>query len=447
MEAATPLRQPHVAVDRRPSRGRRPRRRGRVRRARRARARAGRRRPGQDGRATRSRSARACSTASRPPPTRSSSRPSSSAPRASWSAQFTDQARKVAEHFDEKVDEVFGPENGHLPRSSRSSSRDGSSASVQNRVRELVAETLAQLARGPRAPVLGRRRRNPLADFKAGAIRVDQPGRRPRQHATQRALLQQLGELEKQLQALRDEKEKLEEVEAERERGTAKGRTLRGGGGRGGRRDRAAPGRRGRGGGRPAGATGKTGDVVVAIDACNGPARGRIVFEAKDRRLSKPEALEELDRALAERDADFAVLVVPDRRRAAGEARAAARVQRRQAGRGARPRRRARLPLEVRLPAGPGARADEARGRATASTPAPCATRSSARSPRWRTCARSRASSPARRPASTRRTSWWRRWPRACAAQLAGGGRAGARRRRADERRRRARRRIDQLEL
>ena len=58
-------------------------------------------------------------------------------------------------------------------------------------------------------------------------------------------------------------------------------------------------------------ATGKVGDVVVAIDACNGPARGRIVIEAKDRRLSKPKALEELDRAMAERSADFAVLVVP----------------------------------------------------------------------------------------------------------------------------------------
>ena len=58
-------------------------------------------------------------------------------------------------------------------------------------------------------------------------------------------------------------------------------------------------------------ATGKVGDVVVAIDACNGPARGRIVIEAKDSRLSKPKALEELDRAIAERSADFAVLVVP----------------------------------------------------------------------------------------------------------------------------------------
>jgi hypothetical protein len=35
------------------------------------------------------------------------------------------------------------------------------------------------------------------------------------------------------------------------------------------------------------------------------------VIEAKDSRLSKPKALEELDRALAERSADVAVLVVP----------------------------------------------------------------------------------------------------------------------------------------
>ena len=58
-------------------------------------------------------------------------------------------------------------------------------------------------------------------------------------------------------------------------------------------------------------ATGKVGDIVVALDACNGPARGRVVVEAKDRKLSKPGALSELDRAMAERSADFAVLVVP----------------------------------------------------------------------------------------------------------------------------------------
>jgi hypothetical protein len=51
--------------------------------------------------------------------------------------------------------------------------------------------------------------------------------------------------------------------------------------------------------------------VVVGVDACNGPARGRIVFEAKTAKLSKNDALRELDKALQQRDADFAVLVVP----------------------------------------------------------------------------------------------------------------------------------------
>ena len=63
------------------------------------------------------------------------------------------------------------------------------------------------------------------------------------------------------------------------------------------------------------GPTGKTGDVVVAIEGCTGPARGRIVFEAKASRLSKPKAVEELDRARTERNADYAVLVVPDEER------------------------------------------------------------------------------------------------------------------------------------
>ena len=53
----------------------------------------------------------------------------------------------------------------------------------------------------------------------------------------------------------------------------------------------------------------------MAIEGCTGPARGRVVFEAKASRLSKPKAVEELDRVRAERNADFAVLVVPDEER------------------------------------------------------------------------------------------------------------------------------------
>jgi hypothetical protein len=58
-------------------------------------------------------------------------------------------------------------------------------------------------------------------------------------------------------------------------------------------------------------ASAKVGDIVVAIDAAQGPARGRIVIEAKDRRLSQARAMAELDAALTGRSADFALLVVP----------------------------------------------------------------------------------------------------------------------------------------
>jgi hypothetical protein len=151
---------------------------------------------------------------------------------------------------------------------------------------------------------------NPLADFKAGTIRVLKAAEE-RQHETQQQMLRQMAELEKQLQGLRLEKEKLEEVEAERERGTAKGRTFEESVAEAVDAIALAQGDVAEAVGDLKEATGKVGDVVVSIDACNGPARGRIVIEAKDRRLSKPRALAELDEAMAERSADFAVLVVP----------------------------------------------------------------------------------------------------------------------------------------
>jgi hypothetical protein len=229
---------------------------------------------------------------------------------AELNGQFTDKARAVAEYFNERVEQVFGPENGQLSKELQKLFSDGSSESVQNRVRELVQETMARSREDLIKQFSSADGQNPLADFKAGTIRVLKAAEE-RQHESQQALLRQMAELEKQLQALRLEKEKLEEVEAERERGTAKGRTFE---------ERVAEaidalalaqGDDAEAVGDQQGAIGKTGDVVVGIDGCNGPARGRIVFEAKDRRLSKPRALEELDRAMEQREADFAVLVVP----------------------------------------------------------------------------------------------------------------------------------------
>ncbi|MDX6506838.1 MAG: hypothetical protein QOG06_1482, partial [Gaiellaceae bacterium] len=223
--------------------------------------------------------------------------------------EFTDKARKVAEHFGSKVDEVFGPD-GQQAKELEKLFSDGSSASVQNRVRELMGEMLSKSREDLVRAFTSGDASNPLAEFKNATTRTIERAEQ-RQHATQQALLGQMAQLEKQLQALRDEKEKLEAVDAERERGTAKGRSFE---------ERVADAvdalAIGQGddadpvGDQP-GAGGKTGDVVVSIDACNGPARGRIVFEAKDRKLSKPRALEELDRALAHRSADFAVMVVP----------------------------------------------------------------------------------------------------------------------------------------
>ncbi|MDQ2676897.1 MAG: hypothetical protein M3Y34_08820 [Actinomycetota bacterium] len=55
---------------------------------------------------------------------------------------------------------------------------------------------------------------------------------------------------------------------------------------------------------------GKKGDVLVELGAAHGPSAGRIVFECKDKQLSKRAAWDELNAAMASRAASFGVLVV-----------------------------------------------------------------------------------------------------------------------------------------
>jgi hypothetical protein len=224
--------------------------------------------------------------------------------------EFSDKARTIAEFFEQQFAAVFGEDDGQLAKELERRFGDGSSVSVQNRVREAVAETLVKSREDLVRQFSAADDRNPLADFKSAAVREIQQAA-GRSDATQRALLQKLGELQKELQALRDEKDKLEEVEAERERGTAKGRSFEESLFESVDRIAAAQGDDAEAVGDVREATGKVGDIVVSLDACNGPPRGRIVLEAKDRRLSRPAALAELDKAMAERSADFAVLVVP----------------------------------------------------------------------------------------------------------------------------------------
>ncbi len=55
---------------------------------------------------------------------------------------------------------------------------------------------------------------------------------------------------------------------------------------------------------------GKKGDTLIELGAADGLAAGRIVFEAKDKKLSKNDAWRELNEAMAARAASFGVLVV-----------------------------------------------------------------------------------------------------------------------------------------
>jgi hypothetical protein len=224
--------------------------------------------------------------------------------------EFTDKARTIAEFFEAQFATVFGEDDGQLTKELERRFGDGSAASVQNRIRELVAESLAKSREDLVRQFSASDDRNPLADFKSAAIQsITEASRRT--DKTHLALLQKLNDVQKELQALRDEKEKLEELDAERERGTAKGRSFEEAVFEAVDRIAQAQGDDAEAVGDRPEATGKVGDIVVGLDGCNGPARGRIVFEAKDRRLSKPAALAELDKAMAERSADFAVLVVP----------------------------------------------------------------------------------------------------------------------------------------
>ena len=63
-------------------------------------------------------------------------------------------------------------------------------------------------------------------------------------------------------------------------------------------------------GGEGAEGGGKKGDTLIELCAADGPAAGRIVFEAKDKKLTKNDAWKELNEAMGARAASFAVLVV-----------------------------------------------------------------------------------------------------------------------------------------
>jgi hypothetical protein len=225
-------------------------------------------------------------------------------------SEFGERARAISEQLDAQLQAVFGPDGGQLAKELERLFSDGSTEAVQHRVKELVDQTMVKSREELARQFSADDGSNPLAAFQKAALTVLKQAS-DQQDTNLRAMHEKMAALEKELQGLRDERQKQLELAEVEDRGTAKGRTF----------EEAVfdaldalaqvQGDDCEAVGDVKGSTGKTGDVVVDIEGCSGPARGRIVFEAKTSRLSKPGALRELDRARVERDADFAVLVVP----------------------------------------------------------------------------------------------------------------------------------------
>jgi Uncharacterized protein conserved in bacteria (DUF2130) len=225
-------------------------------------------------------------------------------------SSFTDRAKAVADRLDEKVEQAFGAEDSAIARVMARHFGDESSQAVQHKLRAAFGDVAREMREDLRRQLFADGDDNPLAKFHRIQLAVAE--RAEKRHTDElRAMREQLEAVRLEFERERAEKQKLEEVAAERDKGTAKGRTFEelvhealDGIALAQGDDCDAVGDLKEG-------TGKKGDVVVAIGACHGPARGRIVFEVKTSRLSRPKALEELEGAKAERNADYAVLVVP----------------------------------------------------------------------------------------------------------------------------------------
>ncbi|GAC1489045.1 MAG: hypothetical protein NVS1B9_09720 [Solirubrobacteraceae bacterium] len=224
--------------------------------------------------------------------------------------EFSERAHAVVERMDAKIAEVFGPESGHVTKLMERHFDDQSAGAVQNRVRAMLTEAATKMREDLQRQFTSDSDNNPLAGFQRASLAVIKHTS-DQQAAHLRAMSDKLAELRTEVAELRSEREAGAVLEAERERGTAKGRTyeeavaeaIDGLACARGDDCEAVGDLRGEGG--------RKGDVLVAIDGAAGPARGRVVFEAKASKLSRNEAMAQLDGALQTRGAQFAVLIVP----------------------------------------------------------------------------------------------------------------------------------------
>ena len=139
--------------------------------------------------------------------------------------EFVERSRKVAERLDQKFDEAFAPEHGHVSRALERHFGDESSVAVQNRVKAMLAEAAVQIREDLRKQFTADSDDNPLAIYQRASLAV------VKQSSDQHnARLQEMNEtiqgLRLELERERAEKEKAEAVAQEAQRGTAKGRSF-----------------------------------------------------------------------------------------------------------------------------------------------------------------------------------------------------------------------------
>jgi hypothetical protein len=184
------------------------------------------------------------------------------------------------------------------------------SGSVQQQIKELVGKANEEQRGAISRMFNAEEGANPLTDFKASVVRsigeLRQSHQSEREHDRKR-----MEAMHTEIVSLRERLAAKDELDEERARGTAKGRTFEDAVFETIERIAAARGDAAAHVGDDAGAGGsKKGDVVVELGAADGPASGRVVLEVKDSRLAKPKAFAELNGALEARAASFAILVV-----------------------------------------------------------------------------------------------------------------------------------------
>jgi TolA-binding protein len=219
-------------------------------------------------------------------------------------------SEQVVTELRTRLEEAFGPDSGHVTRVLHRHFGADSTAAVQHQVRTAVAELLTESREKLFKQFSSAEESNPLATFQKHAVAAIRQSS-DQQHAHLREMNGRIEQLQLEIQKLQLEKDKALEVAAEHDRSTAKGRPYEEAvfeaidaiaHGQGDDCDAV---------GDLPGVGGKKGDVLVGVDGCAGPPRGKIVFEAKNSQVAKNRALAELDEAMAQRDADYAVWVVP----------------------------------------------------------------------------------------------------------------------------------------